>query len=674
MKTLYITVAILVLLLLACYNSSVCFGSTDEWEFNIKIEYTFRDLVTGIQVVIDAGTEYEQHLMIKNNEGITVNLKTGIHSVYIENVFYISNNSRCEFQYWLLNGCGRTWHKDNPIIIVIPRDKELKAYFTLKHKLKIETTPVSQSLLIDGETSNTPFETWLTERYVVLSAPENFKYNGITYTFKSWIDNYNQTYLTNTVKIYMNKPVHITATYYTTNTTCNLRIIAIDEFGGSLKNINVSIDDIYKLKTNSHGVCEILIIGGMHNIAIQEIIEFTSNDTRIQFYMWNNKCLNSTCTLNLTGNITLIAMYKYYYKLRVKAFGFRENIEFSIFINNEKLKLNSKEEIASWICKDHMLNISFPDIIYLNDEVRYVLKEITTSSGYRYESQPLLYTLTIPTSIHVHYQTQYLVQVISNYSKPYGYGWYDEGKTAHIGLNSDIHYYNQSVRYVFERWSGDLSTSDLSLVINVDKPKRIIALWNRQYCVSLIFKNLHGTSIINPEFITIIFQNNTRVSISNFNNLWLNSGLINFECIVWAGGNVHLNRTSIEVNKTGIIEIPCIVGDLIIKVVDVFGNPADNTEIIVTPPNSSKLIFYTDDNGYVYVHNIHLSNLNINARHLLQNINLNIKYGLDVVNIVILLSRGTMIEIIKIFLAFIFILIILAVFRKAFRSVNNKLE
>ncbi|MEM1546387.1 MAG: hypothetical protein QXP91_07995, partial [Candidatus Methanomethylicia archaeon] len=103
-------------------------------------------------------------------------------------------------------------------------------------------------------------------------------------------------------------------------------------------------------------------------------------------------------------------------------------------------------------------------------------------------------------------------------------------------------------------------------------------------------------------------------------------------------------------------------------------NPADNTEIIVTPPNSSKLVFYTDDNGYVYVHNIHLSNLNINARHLLQNINLNIKYGLDVVNIVILLSRGTMIEIIKIFLAFIFILIILAVFRKAFRSVNNKLE
>ncbi len=666
MKTLYSTIIILALLLLACYNSSICYCSTDEWEFTIKIEYTFRDLVTGIQVVIDAGTEYEQHLIIENNDGITINLKAGIHSIYIENVFYISNNSRCEFQYWLLNGCGRTWHKDNPITIVIPRDKELEAYFILKHKLRIETTPVRQFLLVNGENSNTPFETWFTERYIILSAPESFKYNGITYIFRSWIDNYNQTYLTNTVKIYMNKPIHITATYYTTNTTCNLRILAIDELGKPLKNINVSIDNLYKLKTNGHGVCEILIIGGIHNIVIQEIMEFADNDTRIQFYTWNNECLNSTCTINLTGNITLIAMYKYYYKLRIKVSGLRENTEISVSINDEKL--NFREKIALWICKDCTLNISFPDVVYFNDEIRYVLKEITTSDEYIYQLQPLTYTVITPMTIHTHYQAQYLVQVISNFSKPYGYGWYDEGETAYIGLNSNIHYYNQSVRYVFEGWGGDLNTSNLSLMVNVDKPKRITASWSKQYHVSLMFKNLHGTLTINPEFVTIVFQNNTKVSISNFSNLWLNPGLISFEYITWAGGTVHLNSTSIEVNKAGIIEIPCMVGDLAIKVVDVFGNPADNTEVIVTLPNSSKLIFYTDSNGCVYAYNVHLSNLNINARHLFQNINLNIKYGLDTINIVVLVSYKTILEIIKVFLSLIFILIILAVFRKALKS------
>jgi len=667
MRIPYGWIVVLALLLLVCCNSPVYSINMDEWEFTIKIEYTFRDLVTGIQIIIDAGTEYEQHLIIENNEGITINLKAGIHSVYIENIFYISNNSRCEFQYWLLNGCGRTWHKDNPITIVIPRDKELEAYFILKHKIRVETSPFKQSLLVDGEVTNTPFETWFTERYVTLIAPEVSKYNGITYVFKSWIDNYNQTYLTNTLRVYVNKPIYITAIYYTTNITCNLRIITTDDVGNPLKNINVNIDDIYKLKTNSYGVCEILIIGGIHNITIQEVMEF-NNNTRMQFHMWSDGYLNSTYTENLTGDFTLIAIYKYYYKVKIKTSELMGNVEIPISINDEKWNLSSREEITLWVCKDYMLNIGFPEVVYLNDEIRYVLKEITTSNEYRYKLQPLSCIVKAPMIIDIHYQLQYLVQIISNYGEPYGYGWYDEGETACVGLNSDIYYYNQSIRYIFERWSGDLNTSKINFTINVDKPKRIIALWNEQYCVSLMFKNLHETLVINPEFATIIFQNNTKLSISNFNSLWLNPGLIRFERIIWAGGAVHLNYTSIEVNKVGVIKIPCMVGDLTIRVMDVFGNPADNTEVIITFPNSSKLVFYTDSNGYVYAHNVHLSDLNIDVRHLFQNINLYTSNGLDTINIVILVSYRTIIEIIKIFLAFIFALIVLIVFKKAFKN------
>jgi len=668
MKIPYCWIIVLALLLLICYNNPVYSSDIDEWEFTIKIEHTFRDLVTGIQIVIDAGTEYEQHLIIGSNGGITINLKAGIHSVYIENIFYISNNSRCEFQYWLLNGCGRTWYKDNPIIIAIPRDKELEAYFILKHKIRVETLPFNQSLLIDGEAVDTPFETWFAERYVTLIASENFKYNGITYIFKSWIDNYNQTYLTNTLKIYVNKPICITATYYTTNITCNLKVVTIDDVGNPLKNIDVNIDNVYKLKTNSYGICEILIIGGMHNITIQEVMELTNNDTRIQFYMWGNGCSNSTYTENLTGSFTLIAIYKYYYKLRIKVSGLRENIKIPISINNEEWRISSREEVASWICKDYTININFPEVIYISDEIRYILKEITTGNGYGYKLQPLSYIVKAPAIIDIHYQVQYLVQVVSNYGESYGYGWYDEGETAYIGLNSDIYYYNQSIRYIFERWIGDLNTSRINFTINVDKPKRVIALWNEQYCVSLMFKNLHETLTINPEFATIIFQNGTKVSISNFSSLWLNPGLIRFERIVWAGGAVHLNHVDIEINKTGVIKIPCMVGDLTVKVMDVFGNPADNTEVVITFPNSSRLAFYTDNNGCIHVHNVHLSNLNINVRHLLQNISLNISHGLETISIVILVSYRTIIEIVKIFLAFIFTLIILVVFKKAFKN------
>lgn len=666
MKIICSAAILLTLLLIMCCNSLV-YASVDEWQFTIKIEYAYRDLLVGIQVIIDAGTKHEQRAIIGDSGSVTVNLKTGVHSIYIEDVFYISNGSRCEFQNWILDRCGRTWYKDNPITIVVPGDKEVEAYFILKHKLKAETAPFKQSLLVDGEVYNTPFEIWLIGRYVTLTAPESFRYNNITYIFKSWIDNYNRTYLTNTIKIYVDKPIHIIATYYTTNTTCDLKIIAVDEQGKPLSGINVNIDNTYNLETDSYGMCKISIIGGIHSITIQEDIEFTSNDTKIQFYMWDDGSSNRMRIMDLAGEITLTAIYKYYYKLRIEAIGLRENINTLISINEEKWRLNPKGEIALWICRGRILNISFPETIYLDNETRYSLKEIITGDKYKYESPTVLYTATTPMTIHVYYQVQYLVQVVSDYAKPYGHGWYDEGEIAYIGLHSDTYYYNQSVRYVFEGWIGSLNLSRPSFIINVNEPKKIVALWDEQYNVKLIFKNLNGTSIINPESVTVILQNNTRISISNFSSLWLNPGSIKFEHIILAGETIHLDRSMI-INKTGIIEVPCMIGDLAIRVMDVFGNPANNAKITVTFPNSSKLVLYTDNNGYVYVHNVCLDNLSVNVKHLLQNIDLYNRQGLSIINTRILVSYKTIIEITRISLAFIFTLITATIFKRSFRN------
>lgn len=42
-----------------------------------------------------------------------------------------------------------------------------------------------------------------------------------------------------------------------------------------------------------------------------------------------------------------------------------------------------------------------------------------------------------------------------------------------------------SVRYVFARWSGDASGTQIPVVVRVDRPKTIIAIWKAQFYLSV---------------------------------------------------------------------------------------------------------------------------------------------------------------------------------------------
>lgn len=99
------------------------------------------------------------------------------------------------------------------------------------------------------------------------------------------------------------------------------------------------------------------------------------------------------------------------------------------------------------------------------------------------------------------YSTQYYVNVISNFGKVVGSGWYDSGTIAYVSImpTEDI-----LVKHVFAGWQGQIigSQNQESVGVMVDSPKIVSANWFVDYTnVSII-----GIFIIANIVVILIYQ------------------------------------------------------------------------------------------------------------------------------------------------------------------------
>jgi hypothetical protein len=83
------------------------------------------------------------------------------------------------------------------------------------------------------------------------------------------------------------------------------------------------------------------------------------------------------------------------------------------------------------------------------------------------------------------YRKQYLLTIESEFGRVEGAGWYDEGSKATISLSTTEIEVGPGVRMVFERWTGDVSSSDKVTSIIMNSPQKITATWKRQYLLTV---------------------------------------------------------------------------------------------------------------------------------------------------------------------------------------------
>jgi uncharacterized repeat protein (TIGR02543 family) len=83
-----------------------------------------------------------------------------------------------------------------------------------------------------------------------------------------------------------------------------------------------------------------------------------------------------------------------------------------------------------------------------------------------------------PKSLVAGWRTEFLLTINSEYGAPTGAGWYDEGESAAIYVESVQGFL---IRQIFDGWTGDVTSTDPNATVTMNEPKVVTATWHSDY-------------------------------------------------------------------------------------------------------------------------------------------------------------------------------------------------
>ncbi|MHA2069040.1 MAG: InlB B-repeat-containing protein, partial [Candidatus Thorarchaeota archaeon] len=89
-----------------------------------------------------------------------------------------------------------------------------------------------------------------------------------------------------------------------------------------------------------------------------------------------------------------------------------------------------------------------------------------------------------PKSVVVNWNARYFVEVNSPYGDSSGQGWYDDGSDVTVFVDSEVSV-SSGTRAIFQSWSGDISSSDSTVIFKADSPLILTANWIIQHFVTV---------------------------------------------------------------------------------------------------------------------------------------------------------------------------------------------
>jgi hypothetical protein len=215
------------------------------------------------------------------------------------------------------------------------------------------------------------------------------------------------------------------------------------------------------------------ILNSSHIFEIQEKIE--GNLERFVFNNWSGDLISnsSSITLTIDKDYLLIANYRTQYRVMVKS-------EYSEAYGDGWYDVNAKVTVS-------LKN----DTVYLSNDTRAVFIEWVGYGLNAYNGKNLTFTIQIVGWVIqiAKWQRQYYLEVVSDYFDPKISGWYDENSNVTIKLENYTYYINEDIRDVFDHWKFLKPNYPLSkeniLQIRIDQPMKIIAVWKKQYRLSI---------------------------------------------------------------------------------------------------------------------------------------------------------------------------------------------
>ncbi|MEM2989495.1 MAG: zinc ribbon domain-containing protein [Candidatus Bathyarchaeia archaeon] len=129
-----------------------------------------------------------------------------------------------------------------------------------------------------------------------------------------------------------------------------------------------------------------------------------------------------------------------------------------------------------WYDAGAKVPISPPQRIVSDGPAKRYVFDHWSLDGQRVDGEGISVDMGSPHKLIAVYKAQYYLSVSSPYGDPKGSGWYDEGSTATISVNTPIEA-GFGVSQVFVRWSGDISSESPTAQVLMDGPKTAAAVW-----------------------------------------------------------------------------------------------------------------------------------------------------------------------------------------------------
>ncbi len=149
-------------------------------------------------------------------------------------------------------------------------------------------------------------------------------------------------------------------------------------------------------------------------------------------------------------------------------------------------------------------------------------------TGSSQDTQVLMYSNITETA---NWETDYLINVTSEFGNATGSGWYVSGSAVNYGVDVTDIYVNGTTRYHFIGWSSGLTSSHASE--KADSPQNITAIWKLQYLVNVTspygnttgsgWQNANSTVLIKVDDIIINSTSTSRTAFVRWSNGIANS-------------------------------------------------------------------------------------------------------------------------------------------------------
>jgi M6 family metalloprotease-like protein len=285
----------------------------------------------------------------------------------------------------------------------------------------------------------------------------------------------------------------------------------------------------------SDGTTEIFVTPGSHTVAVPDIMMINA-ESRAIFDGWSDGVASTERTVQITENVSLSASYREQVLLSIASDGVPDTSHPSALeVNGMTFSFNDLSSVDTWVDLDRSANVTLlTQVVSVDGSTRYIFKGW---SGTNSNSTLLNLVMSQPLNLVAQFQKQFFLNVKSEFGKPTGGGWYNNGARATFNVTSP-EYVSATERYTFDSWSGSES-KETRVSIVMDQPQTITAQWRRQLLVGISVLGSDGQQLPVDELkIRIEAPNGTEISQPLVGHAWLDDGLWIVESVKWMSVDV----------------------------------------------------------------------------------------------------------------------------------------